>query len=211
MTFDELIQKYYFNYNEEAIAYLIEEHNFTYDYAQLLLKNLLAIENKVYKTDKLNKLKTLKEELEERNLLIKDDYFKDYLKRFELFHTGSAHDKLSKNLLIKIKAKEINKTKTLIANKELLLFDTLAEECEYLYQKIAELLHDGVKLNEIKVLGLDDAYNKHSVRLSDFFGIYFNNIKKPLSSYHFVKSYLDRKSTLLNSSHFTQPRTPPSA
>ena len=167
-----------------------EEHNFTYDYAQLLLKNLLAIENKVYKTDKLNKLKTLKEELEERNLLIKDDYFKVYLKRFELFHTGSAHDKLSKNLLIKIKAKEINKTKTLIANKELLLFDTLAEECEYLYQKIAELLHDGVKLNEIKVLGLDDAYNKHSVRLSDFFGIYFNNIKKPLSSYQFVKSYL---------------------
>ena len=72
MTMKELINSYYFSYNDETIYYLIDKYKYKYNVACVYLDNLIYIENKEYNSDKLNLLVKLKKELDDNNLLIYD-------------------------------------------------------------------------------------------------------------------------------------------
>ena len=80
LTKEELLKKYYFSYDENAIYYLMNKYNLNIEVANIYLKNMYYIENKTYKAEKLNNLSKLKQELEDNNLLIKDNLFLDYIK-----------------------------------------------------------------------------------------------------------------------------------
>ena len=70
MTMKELINSYYFSYDDETIYYLINKYGYKYNVAKVYLDNLIYIEDKNYNSDKLNFLVKLKQELDNNNLLI---------------------------------------------------------------------------------------------------------------------------------------------
>ncbi len=189
ISFKELINKYYFSYDEKTIAYLIDNYKYNYDKAKLILTNLLAIKEESYSSKKLELLKNIKIELDSKGLLIYDDLFKDYLKRFELFYVDSNIDKFTLKLLNEIGATKIASSNRNYQHNKINVFDNINMEIEYLFQSIAKLLLSGVSPSDIKVLGLSPDYEKEVERLSNIFGIRFNNFNTSFYSYNFVKTY----------------------
>ena len=59
LTKKELIKKLYFSYDLNAILYLIEKYNYKYEVATMYLDNLIYIEDKTYKNDKLTPIKVI--------------------------------------------------------------------------------------------------------------------------------------------------------
>ncbi len=54
MTMKELINSFYFSYDNATIYYLIDKYNYKYNVAKVYLDNLIYIEDKHYNSDKLN-------------------------------------------------------------------------------------------------------------------------------------------------------------
>jgi len=73
MNMQQFISKYYFDYDEETILYIMNKYNVKYEIALIYLKNLYYIENKKYDVKKLDFLVELKNELDENNLLKYND------------------------------------------------------------------------------------------------------------------------------------------
>ncbi len=195
ISFNELIAKFYFNYDEKAIAYLMEKYNYNYDAAKLVIDNLVAIDRGNYKSNKLNWLNDIKNELSQKNLIVIDELFKDYLKRFELYYIGENLDPFTKSLMDKLGAKQVTSEKTAYQLPSVAVFDNATLELEYLFQKIVELLKSDIDFSKIKVLGLGSDYEKEATRLSNIFGIHFNTYKKKLFAYHITKKYLELLNT----------------
>lgn len=84
LTKKELIKKLYFTYDENAILYLIEKYNYKYEIATMYLENLIYIEDKKYKNEKLTNLQVLKKELIKQNLLTKDENFPALIKNKDI-------------------------------------------------------------------------------------------------------------------------------
>ena len=84
MSKKEFFQEYLFKYNEETISYLSNKYNYKVDIVKMYLNNLYFLEDKEYSSDKLNFLVKLKKELIENNLLIFNDNFQDYLKKYNI-------------------------------------------------------------------------------------------------------------------------------
>ena len=51
LTKEELLKKYYFSYDENAIYYLMNKYNLNIEVANIYLKNMYYIENKTYKAE----------------------------------------------------------------------------------------------------------------------------------------------------------------
>ena len=66
----EFFQEYFFTYNEDAIAYVVKKLNVKVSIAKMYLQNLLFLEDKEYQHSKLQFLKDLKEDLNQKKLLI---------------------------------------------------------------------------------------------------------------------------------------------
>ena len=65
----ELIENYYFKYDERAIYYLINKYHIKYDIAKIYLNNMYYV-NAPSSIEKINKIYSLKKELMDNNLLI---------------------------------------------------------------------------------------------------------------------------------------------
>ena len=77
---DEVTKRLLFDYDERTIYYLIKEKNYSYENAKELIKNMYFIKNTNYQNDKLNNLVTLKNELLEKKMCIRDSrYFHNVL------------------------------------------------------------------------------------------------------------------------------------
>ena len=79
-TLNEFIKEYTFNYNDKTLLYLMEKYNIKYNITKIYLENMYYIENKIYNSEKLNKLSQMKENLINNNMLIINKNFKEYIK-----------------------------------------------------------------------------------------------------------------------------------
>ena len=83
MPLNELIKKYTFDYNEKTIYHLMKKENIKYDIAKNYIENIYYIEDKNYENIKLDKLVEIKKYLEENNLLIYDNLFKNIISYYQ--------------------------------------------------------------------------------------------------------------------------------
>ena len=79
MTLNDLRNNYYFFYDKKTIFYLMNKYNYDYDVCIEHLNNLYYVNDKL-NNDKVNFLINLRKELDNNNLLIYNDLFKDYLR-----------------------------------------------------------------------------------------------------------------------------------
>ena len=168
MDIKEFTDNYDFSYDAKSIVYLMNKYNFKYDKAKMYLDNIKYV-NKEYNNEKIDNLYSIKKELEDNNLLIKNDLFKNYIKTKNKYI--ALYDNLSN-----YEKKVLNKANVTIIKKEekdyfhdVYEFENTNEETLFLFEKISELLKKGVSLSNIKICNLSLEYYNHIYRLSKIY------------------------------------------
>ena len=192
MTLDGVKRKIYFDYNEEAVLYIMNKYHVKSNIARIYLDNIYYIFDGGIDSRKSSFLEGLKEELLSNDLLIIDDYFSLFFNRKFVVYGYSYINKFYKKMLDKIPNCEILSSDECKGRTfEVFQFNHIKDEVNFVFKKICSLLDSGVSLNNIKLVGVDDAYEKELVRLSSFYGvpILFNN-KSSIYSTIIVKKFL---------------------
>ena len=100
MSIEKLKKKYIFDYDDEAIYFLMKKYKVKYDVALTYIQNMYYIKKDEYNSKKLQKLLNFKNELLENNLLIKDELFRYYLNKNKIVVYGYDYiDKFSKKIV----------------------------------------------------------------------------------------------------------------
>ncbi len=153
MSLKELIKKYTFDYNEKTIYHLMKKESTKYDIAKNYIENIYYIENKIYNNIKLDKLVEIKKYLEENNLLIYDNLFKNYIKNKKIYIYNKSINKYQEKILNEIK----KESEVTILNKnyndytpEIHEFSNITEEITFIAEKICELIDNKININKIK-------------------------------------------------------------
>ena len=77
ISLKELVDSITYTYDSKTIYYLVSNHHYKYDIALMYLENMKYFDNNNYQDAKFNELFKIKKELEEHNLLIYNDIFKN--------------------------------------------------------------------------------------------------------------------------------------
>jgi len=195
----EFFNEYLFKYDEKAISYLVNKYNYKVDVAKMYLKNLYSIEDKIYKSNKLNFLVNLKKELIENNLLVFNNNFKEYIKKYNILVRGYSYlEKYEVDYL-----KELNaffyEEKNVAKNIKLYEFETLIDEINYVCKIICKLIKKGIDINKIKLVGITDNYINEVERIFSFYKISIKLSKGSLLYSNIItKKFLDNYTSSMN-------------
>ena len=176
LSLEEVRDKYYFTYNEQAIYYLIKKYNYQVDVAKMYLSNMKYVKEEDYDNNKIRKIIELKNELNENNLLIYNIGFKNYLKNKNIIIYNYYNLSKNDNVLINELKKENNVT---IYNDELNEYnhrviyeaDTLEEEVCFVASDIVSKINDGLDINCIKICGINGEYTSVIKRIFNWYNI----------------------------------------
>ena len=128
-----------------------------------ILDNLYYVEDKNYNNEKLNKLVNYKKELDLNNLLIYDKLFSKILKRRKIIVYGygllNSYDKriLSSATIIPFKKHD--------KKYDIYHSVNIKEEVEFVFQKISDLLKNGIDINNISLMNIDSEYIPYLKRM----------------------------------------------
>ena len=175
MTMDEYKKSFYFNYDINAIHYLVCK-DIKVANAITLLNNLYYIEDREYHEDKLDYLVNIKHELDELNLLIYDDNFKNILKRRKIVIYG--YGELDNFTIKMFDNHKIIPYRVVNSKFNIYHLSTIKDEVEMVFQRIIDLLKKGIDINKISIMNINDEYLPVIKRMEHFYGIkvfYGNN------------------------------------
>ena len=161
ITLSELKRKYLFDYTKEAIYYVSKKHNVIDDVAKIYIDNLYYI-NENSKYEKVNKLIEIKKDLEDNNLIKRNNLFKNYLKNKDIIlYNLKYSDKLYQNIF-----EELKKNNNVISydeegevsKKSLYCARNMEEEVTFVASYICELINNGTDINNIKLANVKEEY-----------------------------------------------------
>ena len=187
---NEFFNKYFFSYDEECILYVMNKYHVKYEIAKEYLDNICFIEDKVYNNEKLDFLVSLKNDLDNSNLLKYDNCFRNYLKRVKIIVCGVEINKFLKRVLDNYDYREVlldvNDYKHLVYE-----FDTMEEETHYVAIEIAKLIDNGILPNKIKLMNVDSSYGNTISRIFSLFNLKSGlKHKRVLASYPLIKEFI---------------------
>ena len=159
----ENLRKSFFNYDEKAIYYLMKKYNLKYEVALIYLNNMLYLKEKSYDSEKLNNLLKLKNEV--KNLVKTKKINFDNIVVYG-YNLNNFDFELLKN-------KKITsiKDKGSYTHDYVYEFNTINEEVEFVFDKIAELIKQGIDINKIKLMGVTKNYYSILKRIGYFYNI----------------------------------------
>ncbi len=170
-SLEELKRLVLFDYDVDAILYLMDKYNYSYETAKNYIDNLYCISDEKYSSKKLNFLVELKKELIDNSLLKFNDMFLKKYKEIPLLVIGydyidSFNEKILSNFNYKVISKE---------NKNALIpvydFNTMEEEILFVINNIIDLIDHGVDINSIYLINLDSSYNTEIIKMFSMFNI----------------------------------------
>ena len=198
MSFNEYKRNYYFDYDIKTIKYLYDKYGMKIENIKELIENLYYIEDKKYNNSKLDYLVSIKKELDDNNLLIYNPYFKKYLNWKKIVY---GYGEISEFELKSLTDAKIYSYESIEDNRKykILHANDIKEECEYVFNKIVDLLNDGVDINNIYLMNVDSEYTPYLKRFSKYYGININilNNEKLIGTVlgtNFYNLILDHKS-----------------
>ena len=180
MTKSEFSKHYFYDYNEETIYYVTKKYNLTVKNAIMYLDNIKYVIDSNLEDDKVKFLKEMYLDLKENNLLEFDDLFKSYLDNTSLIVLNQEEiEEFYLNIFNKynsvyysIEDKDLNK------EKEIYHFKTIEQEIEFIFNKISELLNQGISIQKIKLTNVTTEYIQILKRMSKFYNLNINNLEK---------------------------------
>lgn len=160
ITLNELIKKYYFDYDNRSIVYVSNKYKVIPSIARIYLDNLVYAKDINDKKVKL--LLEIKNDLDNRNLLIRNKVFKDYLKNKDIIlYELDAVDDFTKELLDEIgKSSNISSINESGKTTKKDLYEALnkEEEISFVASQICDLIKDNVDINNIKIANVKEDY-----------------------------------------------------
>ena len=154
ITIEEFKTNLTIDYNEKSIIYLINNYNLSYQTSIEYLNAMKLLLDENYKSIKLNNLIKIKKELIEKNLLIINNYFSNFLKDKTIYFYGFNYiDKFTKELIKRYNLKVNlldNKSKNF--NHPVYLFETPREEIEFIAE---DIIKRNIDLNKTYIYGIN--------------------------------------------------------
>ena len=173
-TLNEFNKLFYFDYSVNTLYYVMNKYQVKYEIAKIYLDNLLYIDDKEYKSSKLNFLKNIKKELSDNKLLIVNNLFKNTLKNKKILVYNLPITKELNKLVNSLK--ECNEV--IIKNEEVNNFShiivelaTMNDEVEYIANQICNLIKKGIDIAHIFISNVNDDYRKLIKRIFPMFNI----------------------------------------
>lgn len=187
----ELIENYYFKYDEQAIYYLVNKYHIKYDIAKIYLSNMYYV-NESSSIEKINKIYTLKKELIDNNLLIVNGYYNEYLKSKKIIvYNINYLPNILKTILDNFGYDIVNDYSHSYKH-DIYEYKTLEDEVIGCAIKCINLIKKGVDINKIYLTNLNDEYRLIIKRIFEIFNIPVY-LKKRLSIYstHICHKFLN--------------------
>ena len=172
-TFQELKKNLFFDYDNQAISFVMNYLHVSIQVAKVYLDNLYFLKD--INQEKVQFLLKLKKELDERGLLIYHDSFVSYLKGKKIIVYGYPFlSKVEELILAKMDAEiEYQMEEQIQYVPSLYEADTIDQEVEFVVSLIAKLLLDGKSISNIKLIASVD-YENILTRYFHLFHIPFN-------------------------------------
>ena len=190
MSLGEFTKRVTFNYDEKTLYYLMKKYNINYNIGKLYLDNLYYIDNKL-NNEKMNKLIDIKKYLDDNNLLIYDNYFKEYIKDKEIYIYGYNYiNKYYKRILDNYNYKVVDLDNRINAINKIYYADSIEEEIIYVANCICKLLKDNISIDNIKII-ISSEYNNVIDRVFKFYNIPLCIKKNSLYGITSVKKVLE--------------------
>lgn len=190
LSLEEFIEKYTFSYNNRTIYYLMREYNLNLSSAMVYIKNLYYIDMNIH-NKKMDTLINMKKFLDDHDLLIYDDYFREYVKNKEIYIYG--YDYLNKyylKVLEGLNYKVIDYIYNDYEVKNIYEFNYIDEEVIFVIDKILELIRNNIKPDNIKLI-ISKEYEEVIDRLFKIYNIPINVKKRSIYSARSVKDFLN--------------------
>ena len=194
VSLDDIKKLLVFDYDSEAVFYLMNKYKYRYEVAKVLIDNMYYVDSNKYVDKKLDELVNIKIELLDNKLLKTDNLFLNKYKNIPVMVFGYDYiDKYNKELLkyfdnIKI----IEKDRGNIVDREVYKFKNINDEVSFVMKKIMDLIYEGVDLNKIKITNLNDDYRRIFKRYSRLYNIPISlNDKISIYGTNIVESYLN--------------------
>lgn len=188
MTIEDYKKNLLFDYDLKTINYLVSNYYMKVSNAITLINNLYYIENKKYQSDKLNYLVSIKNELDDHNLLIYNRYFKKYLNDVDLIVYG--YNELDKFSLSLLKNALFVNDECLSKKIDIYEFNNISEEVEFIFNEISELLIKGISLDNIKLMNVTSEYIPYLKRFSNYYNIPINLPNESIYGTKIVNEFL---------------------
>lgn len=199
MSTKELKENLFFSANIKTLIYICENFNLPISFAKKIIPFLYYINEKEnYSHPKLNYLKKIKLELVNNNLLIENKLFLTFLKNcyvsFRYFDNMNKEDLFLFNEVSKYTSVNNESIATLEFKNihQIYEFDTLNDECVFLFDNFASLIDKGENINKIILLNPTPGSIFTLDRFSKLYNIPLNlNKKIKLSHTLIVKDFIN--------------------
>ena len=171
MSLNELINSLSFSFDQKSIYKVMKEYGIKYDNALVYLNNIKFISSKL-DNKKMNKLKEIKELVNDD--LIYDNEFIKYINDKKICIYGYDYiNNFEKNILNGLNYEIVNKPINDYSHN-IYEFNKLDDEIIFVLSSINKLINDGIDINKIKLINVNDDYIFKLKTLSNLFGIRIN-------------------------------------
>lgn len=170
----ELELKLSFDVSKTAIYRLMRKYDISYSLVLECLSYLPYIEDKCYKDEALDSMVSMYHYLNEEKLLLKDDLFLFRLKQFPVTFVDPIFSK--EYLRLKEQLQKLTAVKEVLTSKEsyqpvIYEWNTILEECLFVFSEIKKLLQKGISLNHIYIINAGSDYQFLFQRLAKSFSM----------------------------------------
>ena len=171
MSLNELINSLSFSFDQKSIYKVMKEYGIKYDNALVYLNNIKFISSKL-DNKKMNKLKEIKELVNDD--LIYDNEFIKYINDKKICIYGYDYiNNFEKNILNGLNYEIVNKPINDYSHN-IYEFNKLDDEIIFVLSSINKLINDGIDINKIKLINVNDDYIFRLKTLSNLFCIRIN-------------------------------------
>lgn len=206
ITLSELKKNYIYDYDYKSILYVSNKYNCIPSIARKYIENTYYINNEC-KSEKIELLIKIKNDLEENNLLIKNNLYRKFLNNKDIVLYNLKYvDKYYLNII-----EELSNTNNIITYneeketsiKKLYRCNNSEEEISFVCSKICELIKSGVDINNIKLTNVKSDYTYIIRKTFKLFNIPINiksdeSIKSTMIVKKFKELYNENISEVMN-------------
>ena len=180
-TLEEFKKNYYGKPTKEALYFIMKHYNYGYDIAKEYLSNIF------YATKELNELR---EVLDSNNLIIYNPYFKKRLKR--IVTIGVDLDEALKKELEFYNLITLDMDSNPSYQHEVISYATSSDEVVGTAVKVRNLIQQGINLNDIYLVNVDDTYYSELSRTFKMFNIPLNLYEtRSIANTKTIKDFLE--------------------
>lgn len=195
ITLSELKKNYIYDYDYKSILYVSNKYKCIPSIARKYIENTYYINNEC-KSEKIELLTKIKNDLEENNLLIKNNLYRKFLNNKDIVLYNLKYiDKYYLNII-----EELSNTNNIITYndvketsiKKLYRCNNSEEEISFVCSKICELIKSGIDINNIKLTNVKSDYTYIIRKTFKLFNIPINiKSDESIKSTMIVKKFKD--------------------